>query len=194
MGFHGNQKLHLFYQVSWPFLIGMFWLCTCIIIINIIGFKSTVLLFAFYFSLFFFLFVSFLLFYCFLLGCVQFYFLPLLPNWPYIFALCSVIMLHFTICIFNIPQFYFKWYYNTPCKIYDCYEIINSSAQFFELLSIFYFYIYQKPHDKVLLFCWAIQLFSSSFINEKNFIFRYPKIFYIFNSRNTLKWYCIITK
>lgn len=49
----------------------------------------------------------------------------------------SVIMLHFTICIFNILQFYFKWYYNTSCKIYDCYEIINSSVQFFELLSYF---------------------------------------------------------
>ena len=171
MGFHGNQKLHLFYQVSWPFLIGMFWLCTCIIIINIIGFKSTVLLFAFYFSLFFFF--LFLFFYFTVLFWVVynsiFYHYSLIGL---IFALCSVIMLHFTICIFNIPQFYFKWYYNTPCKIYDCYEIINSSAQFFELLSIFYFYIYQKPHDKVLLFCWAIQLFSSSFINEKNFIFR----------------------
>ena len=111
----------------------MFWLCTCVIIINITGFKSTILLLFFVPFFFWFLFLYFTVFFWVeynsiflhhsLVGLISFLYV-------------SVVILHFTIYIFNIPQFYFKWY-NTSCKIYDCYEIINSSAQFFELLSYF---------------------------------------------------------
>ena len=122
----------------------MFWLCTCVIIINITGFKSTILLLFFVPFFFWFLFLYFTVFFWVeynsiflhhsLVGLISFLYV-------------SVVILHFTIYIFNIPQFYFKWY-NTSCKIYDCYEIINSSAQFFELLSYFTS-TYQKPHDKL---------------------------------------------